>query len=172
MTRLGGSVSFDSNPGEGTSFHVDLPAADRPFVASEEQGSRRPVEEGQPTILHIDDDPDTLRVVASAFEGKARVHSTPSVQEAEASLHRQQFDAVILDLAMADGSGFDLIPQLRERERKTPTVVFTARDTNPALAARVDAVLTKSRASLDELVEVVLSLAMEGEVPEVEEGSA
>lgn len=172
VTRLGGSVSFDSTVGEGASFHVDLPAADQAFAAGGAEVERVFEEDGLPTILHIDDDPDTLRVVASAFEGRARILSTPSVQEAEASLQRQGFDAVILDLAMADGSGFDLLPLLRHGERKTPTIVFTARDTNPALAASVDAVLTKSRASLDELAETVLSLAIEGETPDVEEGSA
>jgi PAS domain S-box-containing protein len=155
VTRLGGSVSFDSVAGDGTAFHVDLPAAQA------EEGLRpAPVQHeasGLPLILHVDDDPDMLRVVASAFEGKAEVHSTPSVREGHAALRRHSFDAAILDVAMADGSGLDLLPLLRDGD-PTPTVLFTVHDSTPAYEARVDAMLTKSRSTLDELVATVLGL--------------
>lgn len=155
VTRLGGSISFDSEPGEGTAFHVDLPAAGRVLVEERRMSATRV--SGEPRILHVDDDSDTLRLVASAFEGRAEVLATPSVQEAGAALMRNDFDAAILDIAMTDGSGLDLLPLLRAGERKTPVIIFTARDSNPALTAGVEAVLTKSRASLDQLVETTMA---------------
>jgi signal transduction histidine kinase len=53
VTRLGGSVSFDSSPGAGTAFHVDLPAADagQRYPAASFDGA---------AILHVEDDPDLL----------------------------------------------------------------------------------------------------------------
>lgn len=155
VTHLGGAVSFDSAPGEGTAFHVDLPAAQAEQAPPLERTQRQ---SDLPLILHVDDDPDMLRIVASAFEGKAEIHSTPSVREAHAALQRQCFDAAILDVAMADGSGLDLLPRLREGT-PTPTVLFTVHDASPAFEMQVDAMLTKSRAPLDQLVETVLGLA-------------
>ena len=158
VTRLGGSVSFDDAPGGGTAFHVDLPAAQAAHAARDLSVQGRP---GLPRILHVDDDLDTLRVVASAFDGQAEVYSTPSVREGYAALRRNGFDAAILDVAMADGSGLDLLPLLRDEGRATPTILFTMHDTNPGYEAQVDAVLTKSRSTLDGLVGVVMGLIEE-----------
>src|SRR5690606_34969675 len=71
VDRLGGSVSYDSVPGEGATFHVDLPAVmveqhdDSPAAPTGKEPTERR------TILHVDDDPDMLRIVASALEGAA-----------------------------------------------------------------------------------------------------
>jgi PAS domain S-box-containing protein len=156
VTRLGGAITFESTMGKGTSFHVDLPAAGREAPRNGESGQE--AASALPQILHVDDDPDMLRVVASAFEGRAEIHSTPSVREGHAALRRQRFDAAILDVAMSDGSGLDLLPLLREEGARTPAVLFTVHDSSPAYTSLVDAVLTKSRSTLDELVGTVLAL--------------
>jgi PAS domain S-box-containing protein len=159
VTRLGGAVSFESNGEQGTVFHVDLPSAEQPtHRARKRAAADRSAAGWLPRILHVDDDPDMLRVVASAFEGLAEVHSTPSVLEAEAAIARHSFDAAILDIGMADGSGLDLIPFLNDADGRTNVVIFTAKDTDPSLALLADAVLTKSRASLGQLVETVTRL--------------
>jgi DNA-binding response OmpR family regulator len=82
-----------------------------------------------------------LRVVASAFEGKAQVHSTPSVEEARAAVRRFHYDAAVLDIGMADGSGLDLLPLLNAGDERTPVIVFTAQDPPWGLAQKVEAVL-------------------------------
>jgi DNA-binding response OmpR family regulator len=109
-------------------------------------------------VLHVDDDPDMLRIVAQAFDGRAEVHSSPSVLEARAAIARYAFDAVILDIAMADGDGRELIPQIRQHP-ETAIAVFTAQDADPSRLTGVDLVLVKSRDSLDRLVGEVERLA-------------
>ena len=159
VTRLGGSVSFESEPGKGTTFHVDLPAAPAESVAPiPAEALGRINEDGLPLILHVDDDPDMLRVVASLFDGKGQVHSTPSVVEAAASIRRYEFDAVILDVGMEDGDGLDLMPLIRERGGSA-VIVFTAQDVDPARLAGADMALVKSKATLDQLLDEVLRLA-------------
>ena len=156
VNRLGGAVSFDSSPGEGTSFHVDIPAAG---LANLDRVDSEPLGDGGGVkLLHVEDDPDMLRLVASAFEGQAQVYSTPSVEEARASILRHDFDAVILDIGMADGSGLELIPLIRERQQGTPVILFTAQDVNESIAANVDGVLIKSRSGLDRLTTLVEQL--------------
>lgn len=160
VRAFGGTIEFEDREGGGTLFHVDLPAASLPDEPSRDSRASNPIAaSGRPLILHVDDDPDTLRLVASAFEGRAELHSTPSVREAHASLHRQKFDAAILDLELADGSGLDLLPILRAGPTPTPAIIFSVHDANPALADQVDGIVTKSRSSLDQLVETVLAAA-------------
>lgn len=157
VTRLGGSVSFDSVVGEGTTFHVDLPAAGhRPAAAmAESQGA--PLS-AKPAILHVDDDPDMLRVLSSVFEDRAELYSTPSVVEAIAAIRNRTFDAAILDIGLADGSGLELVPLLRDRSAAMPIIVFTAQEVEPGQVTGADLVLVKSRASMDQLVAKVLAI--------------
>lgn len=160
VNRLHGSVSFDSEPGKGTVFHVDLPAAPRPEPTPEWIGeSATAATESGLQILHVDDDTDMLRVVSSAFEGKAQVHSTPSLAEARAAIMRSPFHAVILDIGMQEGSGLELVPLLRRNAVHTPIIVFTAQDVPIDPSHGVEAVMVKSRASLDTLVEDVIQRA-------------
>ena len=162
VVRLGGEVGFVDREGGGTVFNVDLPSL-APAAHIRDTAETLPprgTSEGQlPLILHVDDDPDTLRVVASAFDGQAQVHSTPSVEEARAAVRRFRYDAAVLDIGMADGSGLDLLPLFESQYTHTPVVVFTAQDAPPGLVQRVDAVLVKSRASLENLVATTTALA-------------
>jgi len=157
VQRLGGSISFDSTEGEGTVFHVDLPAAAAPIAPAVTAQPPAPPADPQPearlpVVLHVDDDPDMLAVLANAFEGKAVLRSTPSVVAARAILRRDRMDAAILDIGLLDGCGTDLVPLLRERQPALPILVFTAQEAEQCKMDGVDLVLVKSRASLDLLV--------------------
>jgi CheY-like chemotaxis protein len=158
VTRSGGEVSFASVAGEGSTFHVDLPAAPTLPPRDDALVTDRTMPAGSHRILHVEDDPDMLRVVASALEGRAEVHSTPSVHEAKASLRRHGYDAVLLDIAMQDGSGLDLVPLIRRADPTTIIILFTALDVSHEDAGRVDQVITKSHTSLTDLVEQVSSM--------------
>jgi CheY-like chemotaxis protein/anti-sigma regulatory factor (Ser/Thr protein kinase) len=157
VTRLGGSVGFEARDGGGTVFHVDLP------VHVPQQGAQAPAPgpAGEPVLLHIDHDPDVLRVVSSAFEGRARVTSAQTLDDARELLAGCGFDLIILDVALGQGSGLELLPQIQALPCRAPVVLFTAQDTDGAVSAHVDAVLTKSRASLALLVETVEGLLAE-----------
>ena len=159
VDRSGGEVSFTSEEGKGSVFTVDLPA---PPVAFPIDGAPlKPVRikhEGRPHLLHVEDDVDTLRVVSSLLEGKVDVLSTPSVREADAALRRFQFDAVLLDVALDDGRGLNLVPLIRASNPHAPILLFTALDVSPADQAQVDAVIIKSRIDLAELAPRLLQL--------------
>lgn len=157
VVRLGGSVSFESVEGAGSIFHIDLPAAELPGRAAPAGTTEapRPGTGELPVVLHVDDDPDMLAVVASAFDGKAVIHSTPSVAEARAAIRRMRFDAAILDVGMLDGCGTDLVAPLRKRSPALPVVLFTAQEVDAVADAGIDLILVKSRASLDTLVHEV-----------------
>ena len=109
-----------------------------------------------PLVLHVDDDPDLLQVTASALSGAAQIVSAENLQAARSALARQRPDLVILDLGLADGSGPDLLPELTDKMgRSIPVIIYSAPETNSDLVHRVEAVLIKSRTSLELLTKTV-----------------
>lgn len=156
VVRLGGSVGFESEEGKGTVFHVDLPVAVPPNMTPRADMTESRVRNSTlPVILHVDDDPDMLAVVASMFENKANLQSTPSVAAARALLGRHRYDGAILDVGMLDGCGTDLVIPLRKHSGTIPIVLFTAQEV-AGKPDGVDLVLVKSRASLELLVREML----------------
>jgi DNA-binding NtrC family response regulator len=107
----------------------------------------------RPRILHFDSDPDLLCAVAKELGAKAEVMSVDSVDEARRALAANRFHVAVLDVALAAGSGFELLHELRNSEGDAiPLVVFSPQDANPAFAMQVRAALTKSRMSIDNLI--------------------
>lgn len=163
VVGMGGEVSFSSSP-KGTTFTFTLPRSEH-SKSSEEMVSSlgRMEEDASLQVLHVDDDADTLRLVASALEGRAVVHSCPSSQEAKAALDRYEFDALVLDLAMPDGDGLELIEFAGGHQGiPVPIVLYTALDAEPGAPIPVFARLTKTKDSLHKLVETVEAAAEQG----------
>lgn len=117
---------------------------DRPIVRS-----RSP----RPRVLHFDFDKDILRAVATALDAHAEVMSVNSIVKARRALADSRFDVAVLDVALAEGSGFELLHELRDAEGdEIPLVVFSPQDANPIFAVQVRSALIKSRTSIDTLV--------------------
>ena len=112
-------------------------------------------------ILHVEDDPDLQRVVAAIVEGDAGVEPALDLAEAREKLARQRFDLVILDLALPDGSGLELLPLLSSLDPPTPVLIFSAHDVDGVAAGQVAAVLIKSQTSNGDLLERI-RLALRG----------
>lgn len=51
-----------------------------------------------------------------------------SCADASAALRNADFDAIVLDLMLPDGSGLDVLGELRARQVGTPVLLLTARD--------------------------------------------
>ena len=62
-----------------------------------------------------------------ADEGHA-IDWVQSISHAEASLRTTHYDLILLDLMLPDGSGIDLLKQVRKSGEKTPVIILTARD--------------------------------------------
>jgi two-component system response regulator QseB len=81
-------------------------------------------------ILLVEDDSvllDGLRV-GLGLHGFT-VDGVASCEDARAALHASSFDAIILDLMLPDGSGLDILRELRNRQDPTPILLLTAKDT-------------------------------------------
>jgi CheY-like chemotaxis protein/two-component sensor histidine kinase len=164
----GGIVGFEPATGHGTIFYFELSrAADVRLDGAEAFPiAFRPQAGGRPRILHVDDDRDVLHVVAQTLCADAEVISACSIKEARHVLADGDVDLAVIDLGLADGVGLDLLAALRNAKGGAiPVVVFSAQDASPDVARRVDAVLTKSRASLDRLLAILRRLASQGRAP-------
>jgi PAS domain S-box-containing protein len=124
---------------------------------------------GRARILHVEDDADLLRVVAALVEREADVEQALNLGEAREKLARERFDLLILDLALPDGSGLDLVPYVGSLKPPTPVVIFSAHDVDMAVASGVCSVLIKSQTSNRELLEKIQGALMSGERPPDEE---
>ncbi|MGZ8335369.1 MAG: sensor histidine kinase [Allosphingosinicella sp.] len=157
VNRLGGSVGFEDREGGGTSFHVDLPAVQT------ERGPEPPSDDipgDRLRILHADDDPDVLDVVAGAFGARAVIHAVRDFASAVAALRDSRFDLLLLDVDLPDGNGLELA-RLAKRlpNGGPPIIIFSAQEPEPGSVADVAEVLVKSRVSLDRLVARALEVA-------------
>jgi PAS domain S-box-containing protein len=104
-------------------------------------------------ILHVEDDSDLQRVVAAILDRDATVEHALNLAEARDWLARERFDLVILDLALPDGSGLELLPLLGNLAPPTPVLIFSAHEVEPSIAGQVASVLVKSRTSNPELLD-------------------
>ncbi|MBT0570998.1 sigma-54-dependent Fis family transcriptional regulator [Curvibacter sp. CHRR-16] len=78
-------------------------------------------------ILVIDDEPDlcTLYELTLLREGY-RVLTANDLAQAHSQLQQHQFDVVICDMRLPDGSGIELLQQLRTQGRSERCIVITA----------------------------------------------
>jgi PAS domain S-box-containing protein len=122
------------------------------------RGAIGPAGPGGTVILHVDDDRDIRTLVATALAGSGEVLSVGTLREARQLIAERRPDLVVLDLELRDGSGLDLLEDLRrEPGPPVPVIVFSAQDTGD-LGQQVAAVLVKSKTSLAGLVGAVREL--------------
>ena len=81
------------------------------------------------SILLLEDDPALGRGIGMALEAPERaVIRAGTLQESRERLARQRFDLLILDINLPDGSGLELLRQLRAAGENTPVILLTAND--------------------------------------------
>ena len=69
-----------------------------------------------------------------------------------ASIEKEKFDLVLLDVGLPDGSGLDLLSELKNNGNPIPVVIFSAQDIPKNVASQVMAILTKSKTNNDKLI--------------------
>jgi len=91
-------------------------------------------------ILAVDDDAILLDGLSVGL-GLAgfTVDAVANCGDAEAALAAQNYNAVVLDLMLPDGSGLDILKSMRQARDDTPVLLLTARDQVPERIAGLDA---------------------------------
>lgn len=119
----GGSLTFVSEPGQGTCFTLRLPA--------QSKADRRPV------ILAVDDEPALLRAVQRCLGEAFEVHTAHSAEEALRAAQGRTIDLILTDYSMPRQDGLSLIQALRSSGHSAPAALITAIEGNPAIEQAV-----------------------------------
>jgi two-component system OmpR family response regulator len=87
-------------------------------------------------LLIVEDNKALARNVVAAFQAKGyAVDCVGDGEEADAALHGQDYDLVILDLGLPELDGLEVLRRLRRRKSRVPVLILSARD---AVKDRVD----------------------------------
>jgi signal transduction histidine kinase/CheY-like chemotaxis protein len=125
-------LASSAGPGRGSVFMVELPLLERvcdeatvvqvPAAAAPAAGT----ENSAGRILLVEDHGDTGRVMARLLRraGYTVVHAE-TVGAALEAWASESFDLVVSDLGLPDGSGLDLMRQLREQDGRVPGICMS-----------------------------------------------
>lgn len=106
----------------------------------------------RPRVLHVEDDLDVVQMTQALADGVVEYAHATTLADARRRIGSEHFDLVLLDLTLADGSGLDLLAELKG---KVPVVVFSGQEADGALSGQVAAALVKSRTSNEQLLDTI-----------------
>ncbi|MBB4266494.1 PAS domain S-box protein [Roseospira visakhapatnamensis] len=164
--QMGGSVGFESQPGEGTTFYVDLPIMRK---SEEPSADRRSLH-----ILHLEDDEGVRLIISHMLSERARITGAESVAAGISLAEKHAFDLAILDMGLPDGNGLEVVDYLKNDQGDRPAlIILSGHEELPPDAPSVAAVLVKTReserATVDKICAIIDRLFP---VVPAEEGSA
>jgi signal transduction histidine kinase len=144
ITKHGGSIDVESTQGEGTTFHIWLPIANRVAEGSH-PGSKPPIVK-RARILLVDDDPEVSDIIGLTLQHLGhRVTVVTSGEEALSALKRNDYGLVITDLGMPDISGLDVARAVKATKPNTPVMLITGWGVqlDPEQMREIDGVIEK-----------------------------
>ena len=134
---------------------IDKPVEQQQLINSVLLGVQPSAVSGR-RILHIEDDPDIVKLVQVMLDESWEVIPAASVHEGRSRLMDEYFDLVLLDINLPDGSGLDLLPDIRALEY--PVAVFAEQEPADASLEVFDATIVKSKTTRAGLLKTLLDL--------------
>lgn len=109
-------------------------------------------------VLLVDDEQEICTLVCSILSRAGyNCHQAHSLSQGRDALREGRFDAVVLDVHLPDGLGYDLIPEIRDRVPEARCITISAVDAerDRAMAKGADAFLSKpfTRAEIVDLLQ-------------------
>jgi PAS domain S-box-containing protein len=138
VRRHRGQTQIESLPGLGTTIRVIFPRMGRPVEApAAEQPARRPPRR----VLLVEDHYDSREFMQALLRTDGHdVDAAGGIEEAMAFLERAspQYEVLVTDIGLPDGSGRDLIARVRERWPAIRVGVVTGWEPNSEPGAEAD----------------------------------
>jgi CheY-like chemotaxis protein len=133
----GGRITVESKPGEGTVFHLLIPAAEERPEPGETAGEAGDMPRGEGRILVVDDEEAIREVLRDLLEsmGYEAVTCADGHEAVRLVEETTAFDAAILDLTIPGGlGGRELCGLIREKRPSLPTIAASGYSDDPVMA--------------------------------------
>lgn len=143
VTRQGGEIFAESQPGRGSTFHIFLPTttAEATRPAPEPRASRSVVTR---RVLIVDDEPYIVDGIAELLHASGiEVQSVGSGEEALGAVERFEPEIVVMDVGLPGIDGVEAYRRIRTRHAALPVVFSSGHGDRKNLGAQSDDRLTR-----------------------------
>ncbi len=127
---LNGKVEIKSEPGQGTTFLVEIPIQSAAKKIEEIGDLEQHVENGMPVMLVVEDHADLNNFICTCFEQDFHCISAFDGQEALLKIEEQKPDIIITDLMMPHMDGGTFVREVKSHEKFgfIPIIVLSAKE--------------------------------------------
>jgi PAS domain S-box-containing protein len=162
--QSGGTVTIDSEIGNGTTIRMYLPRAPRRSVSDEEAEHQNRRNAGPPSRILVVDDNSAVRTITATMVrtlGHDAVEAAGGQNGLDLLQRDRHFDLLIVDLAMPNMHGDEFAIRARELIPGVPTLFVTGYEEPGWVSHRIDEVLKKPFrvAQLAEKLRLILRVA-------------
>jgi signal transduction histidine kinase/CheY-like chemotaxis protein len=122
VRESGGTLAIDSQPGQGTTVRLILPAGTPPPIRTEDYSQSPPTVPGarsreQISVLVVDDDRLVRRLMSEGLRNlQYRITEAENGEQGLAAMERARFDLLLVDFAMPGMNGAEMVREAQKRQ--------------------------------------------------------
>lgn len=132
VQQAGGEILIESDLGRGSTFQILLPLTESPVDAPVDDRPNAPLA-GARIVVVDDEDPIRQMVARALGRAGAQVQVADGVRAAQRLVAEQRPHLLLTDIAMPDGTGWDLASSVRHAQPSVAIVFMTSYISDPAI---------------------------------------
>jgi len=112
----------------------------------------------KPRVLHVEDDPDIAKIVATVIHEICDTDVAETISSAKKMLANMKYDLVVLDLNLRGESGYEVLTFLEENGYRIPVVILSVDEPKENISKNIAASLVKSKVTNNDLLDKIVSI--------------
>lgn len=106
-------------------------------------------------VLHVEADSKVHQVIRAMAGPRFDFELETSLSNGRDRISLERFDVIVLDITLPDGSGWVLLPEIREHQPNGRVLILSGSELTADEARMVESVLLKSRMSPGDLLKAL-----------------